>query len=580
MQEIKFIKKYTYILLLMFFVSTTFAQNEESALEFEIPHSFFNEMFRSPTDKHLVAWSGGVTVIVKNQSGKEIQVIGAIKTLEDFLNTELTNLARRQFKFNLNTPLKRITTPDDKSWAGHCGYDPYRNVTFNDIKNGKPAGWPPEITSEPWGLHLSKQTSKQGTLTNGKTGEKEVVSVYFHANSIYYYHKIKPQSLKGKINRDDNYKACGKIGMYRLGPGNSRFKKFADVSGGEFEFSDKLFLGDYQVQFTWLDGSFQVLEQHIVYDPFGNPEDLEYELETFEGEITGTLTDKETHKPVKNQKVKLQPVCTESGLPEKETKSGEDGKFKFTKVPTGVYNVITKGAPETQAGLTKKPNLRVGEILVKKNFKYDVFLHYNAPNFADVKLVWRNATIKFPEEDETPQFFDMMAFKASGDYNNPTGTDGEPLKIPYTTIIPGIGKQTLYGWPESETATPEIISVKSLVHDKTKGMVKFRVSLGEDALNSCNISQDNNGPIYLDVNFDLNGMYNAGGDLWMQVDVGTREDKVWNATRGNSLNGYPLAFKRYHFTSNEIEKFKNNEALQIFLTGQATLKIEFKPLEE
>jgi len=581
MKEIKLIKKYTYILLL-FFVSTTFAQNsyESSSIDVEIPTAFFKEMFRSPTDKHLVAWSGGLKVIVKNQSGQEIQVAGVIEYFEDYLNTELSNLERSQFKYNLNTPLKRVSSPDQKSWAGHCGYDPYRNISFNDIRNGKPAGWLPEITSEVWGLNLSKKTVKKGTLTNGKTGIKEAVSFHFKANSIYYYHKIKPQDLNGKIKRNDNYKACGKVGMFRYGPGHSRFKKFTKVEAGEFKFDKKLFLGDYQVQYLWLDGSSQVLEQHIVYDPFGNPEDLEYELETFEGEITGTLIDKETHKPVKNQKVKLQPVCESSGLPKKETTSDGEGKFKFAEVPTGVYYVVTKGAPETEAGLTKSPNLRVGEILVKPNSKYDIYATYTASGFAKAELVWRNATIMFPEDDEPIQFFDSRAFRASGNYENPMGTDGEPLKIPYTTIIPGIGKQTLYGWPESDTATPEVILVKSLARDKTKGMVKFRVDLDEDALNSCNISQDNNGPIYLELSFDLNGMYDAGDELWQQVDVGTREDKVWNATRGNSLNGYPLAFKRYYFTNNEIEKFKNGEAFEIFLKGQATLKIEFKPLEE
>ncbi|WP_299524055.1 hypothetical protein [uncultured Lutibacter sp.] len=580
MQETKFIKKYSYLIVL-FFVSITFAQNRADmrSIDVDIPTAFFNEMFRSPTDKHLVAWSGGLKVIVKNQEGKEIQVEGVIKYFEDYLNSELTNLGRRQFKYNLNTPIKRVSSPDKKSWAGHCGYDPYHNVTFNDIKNGANPQWPAEITSEVWGLNLSKKTVKQGTLTNGKTGIKEAVSFYFNANSIYYYHKIKPQDLKGKINRDDNYKACGKVGMYRLGPGHSRFKRYAEVEAGEFNFDKRLFLGDYQVQYLWPDGTFQVLEEYIVYDPFGNPVELEYELKTFVGKISGTLVHEETKKPVKNQKVTLKPVCEASEIPEKEKKTDGEGKFEFTEVPNGVYYVVTKGAPDTMAGLTKDPALRLREIEVKQNSKYDIYATYTAYGFAKAELVWRNATIKFPEEGESPQLFDMMAFRNSGDYDNPTGTDGEPLKIPYTTVVPGIGKQTLYAWPESETATPEVISVRSLVHDKTKGMIKFMVDLEEDALNTCNISQDNNGPIYLDIGFDLNGAYDAGKDLWMQVEVGTREDKVWNAMRGNSLNGHPLSFKRYHFKNDEIEKFKNGEALEIFLTGQATLKIEFRPLE-
>lgn len=576
-------KKIIFILL-AFMVFKLNAQNTETDLEFEVPQSFFNEMFRAPTDKYLVGWSGAVKIVVKNKSGEEVKIIGAIESLEDFLNSELTNLARRQFKFNLNTPKKRISTPDKITWAGHCGYDPYKNITFNDIKNGKPAGWPSEITAEPWALHLSKKTSKTGSYTNQKTGKKEFVSVFFHASSIYYYHKIKRQSLKGKVTRNDDYKACGKIAMKRLGPGISRFKKFADVEENKFEFIEQLFLGDYQVQYFWEDGTFQELEPHIVYDPFGNPEELEYELKTFEGEISGTLVDEETHKPVKNQKVTLKPFCDTSELPEQEKNTDENGEFKFTEVPNGVYYVVTKGAPDTMAGLTKDPTLRLREIEVKKNAKYDIFVTYNAPSFAKVKLLWRNATIKFPEDGEEIQFFDMMAFRASGANGHPNGTDGKPLGIPYSMVVPGIGKQTLYGWPESETATPEVIFATSLGGYKTYD--KFRVELAEDALNMCDILQDNNGPIYLELNFDLVGRYRDSKDengryVWQQEDVGCMDKLVDKITSGTGGSSYPVAFKQIIFTDAEIEKFKNSEEIErIISNGRATLKVEFKPLED
>lgn len=568
-------------MLLAFIVFKLNAQNTGIDLEYEIPKDFFNEMFRAPTDKYLVGWSGGVKIVVRTQSGQEIQIAGAIETVEDYLNRELTNLARRQFKYNLNTPLKRISTPDKISWAGHCGYDPYRNISFNDIKSGKPAGWPPEITSEPWGFNLSKKTSKTGRLVNNKTGEKETVSVFFHASSIYYYHKIKPQSLKGEITRDDNYKVCGTVKMHRFGPGHKDFDAETEVEASKFEFQNQLFLGDYQVQFLWEDGTFQVLEHHIVYDPFGNPEDLEYELETFEGEINGALVDEETKKPVKNQKVTLKPFCDTSELPEQETITNQDGEFEFIEVPNGVYTIVTKGAPNTKAGLTKDPILRLREIEVKQQAKYDILVTYTAPGFAKAKLLWANATIKFPDDNEKIQFFDMMSFRASGDYDNPTGTDGEPLKIPYTTVIPGIGKQTLYGWPENENATPEVIFVASL--GGYKSYDKFKINLSEDALNTCNISQIGNGPIYLDLNFDLTARYPlkvAPGGLWQQEDVGCKEDKEWNMTKGNSLNGYPLAFKQIKFTDAEIEKFKNSEEFErVISNGKATLKVVFKPLD-
>lgn len=569
--------KQLFFILIAFIVFKINAQNETTNINFEVPQSFFNEMFRGPSDKYLVAWTGGVSTIVKNKNGQEIQINGVINIVEDYLNTELTNLDRRYFKFNLNSPSKRITTPNGKTWAGRCGYNPYEGITYKDIMNGVIAGWPPELTTKVWALHASKITSKKGTYINPKSGKTEVISVYFNANSTFYYHKIKPQSLKGKITRDDDYKACGEIRMYRLGPGYPRFNKKTDVIADKFEFNKELFLGEYQVQYLWEDGTFEVLEQNYIYDPFSVlPDDLEYELKTFEGEISGTLVDKETHKPIKNQKVKLQPVCSESTLPEKETITDGEGKFKFSEVPKGVYNVVTKGASNTLAGLTKGPALRLREIEVKPNYKYDIYATYTASGFAKAELVWRAATIKFPEEGDKIQFFDMIAFKNSGDYDNPTGTDGEPLKIPYTTIIPGIGKQTLYGWPESETATPEVLSVSSLGGYKV--FPRFKVSLDEDALNSCNISQDNNGPIYLELNFDLSGRY-PNSTVWQQVDVGTREDKVWNATKGNSANGYPQSFKRYYFTKAEIEKFKNGELLEINLTGKANLKVEFKPLE-
>jgi len=578
MLEINFIKKYS-LLCMLFFVSISFAQNREntSEIDFDIPTEFFKEMFRSPSDQYLVAWNGGVKTIVKNQSGKEIQITGVIKIVEEYLNAELTKLSSSHFKFNLNTPTRRITLPDGKSWNGNCGYLPYKGGTYKVIPNGTQGDMPQEITTEVWAINKSKKTSKTGTYKNPKTNKTELVSVYFHANSSIYYHKIKPQSLKGKITRDDKYKACGKVKMVRLGPGNVDFEDDTEVKVGDFEFSEQLFLGDYKVQYIWPDGTTKVLEKHIVYDPFLNPTDLEYELETFVGEISGTLVDEETKKPVKNQKLKLKPVCSESELPEKETKSDSAGKFKFTEVPTGVYNIITTGADETEAGFTEGSKLNVGEILVK-NSKYDIYATYTASGFAKAALVWRAATIKFLDEDETPQFFDMVAFRESGDYDNPTGTDGEPLTIPYTTVIPGIGKQTLYGWPENESAIPEVISVSSL---GGKGVfAAFKVSLEEDALNTCNISQDNNGPIYLDINFDLTGRY-PNSTVWQQVDVGCKEDKVWNTTNGRSLNGYPLAFKQIKFTEAEIEKFKNSEEFERTLSnGGATLKIEFKPLEE
>lgn len=50
-------KKILKIVLLLFF-NGSFSQNESSSIEVELPADFFKEMFRTPSDKYLVAWSG------------------------------------------------------------------------------------------------------------------------------------------------------------------------------------------------------------------------------------------------------------------------------------------------------------------------------------------------------------------------------------------------------------------------------------------------------------------------------------------------------------------------------------------
>ncbi len=211
---------------------------------------------------------------------------------------------------------------------------------------------------------------------------------------------------------------------------------------------------------------------------------------------------------------------------------------------------------------------------------YDIFVTYNAPGFANVELVWKKAKIRFPEEGKEIQFFDAMSYRRNGgDLNgHPNGTDGKPLDIPYTMVVPGIGRQTLYGWPENENATPEIISIKSLGGNGV--YADFKVSLAEDALNACNISQIGDGPIYMELSFDLSGRY-PQSSVWQQVDVGCREDQEYRITGGRSEGNYPVNFQQIKFSEKEIEKFKTFEAFEKTLSnGKATLKIEFKISEE
>ena len=294
--------------------------------------------------------------------------------------------------------------------------------------------------------------------------------------------------------------------------------------------------------------------------------------------VTGQVfEDKEFTTPLKNAELTLKPSCEDADncmFEVENVKTDSEGVFEFKNVPKGGYTLYYK---DQEVGEVKNCNfqeteLDAGEFYIAS--KYDIVVTYTAPSFAKSQLLWANTTIRFPEEGKPVQKFDMIAFRNSGNYDAPTGTDGKPFTIPYATVIPGIGLQTLYGWPENESTIPEVIFVASLGGYKVFN--KFRIALEEDALNTCNISQDNNGPIYLDLNFDLVGKY-SNSAVWQQVDVGCLDDKEWNITKGNSLNGYPLAFKRIKFTEAEIDKFKKSEEFERILSnGKATLKIEFK----
>ncbi|MCL3781908.1 hypothetical protein EMN47_16100 [Prolixibacteraceae bacterium JC049] len=568
--------------ILLFFTVLLFYQvNAQTNIEVEIPKAFLNEMFRSPNDKYLVAWSGGVQMAITNKSGEVIQSQGVITAVEDFLNSEFTQLTRRHFKYNLKTPPKRITTPDNRKWAAHCGYDPNRNISFQDIRMGKGRDWPEQITTDVWGLNFSKKTSIPATIIDEKSGKRDVITVALQATSIFYYHKNERQDLKGEIKRTDGYKLCGKVGMYRLGPGRHRFKVYTELDTNQFEFTQKLYLGDYMVQYLWPDGTFVELDPHIVYDPFGNPQELSYEIETFKGEITGSLKNKETFEWVKNQQVKLKPECEDSGLPEMTTTSDENGKFTFSNVPTGVYIVETRGAEPRNAGLTDKsnPKVNLGEIRVNIESKYDVFLTYNAPNFSFAKVVWENVEVAFPVDNKEIQTLDISSYNGDESEDMITGTDGKPIKLPYQMKVPGMGTEIFYGLPEEEYGRPKVISVKKL-GSGYKTFDGFSICLEEDALNDFVIHKVSTSGITIDFSFDLRGY--AEGRQIMQLDVSTISQMETKMLGTENYRAQPLLFPSIKLNQVAIEKLRNGEEMEFYSNsssplGNATVTIQFQP---
>ena len=203
---------------------------------------------------------------------------------------------------------------------------------------------------------------------------------------------------------------------------------------------------------------------------------------------------------------------------------------------------------------------------------YDIYAYYNAPGFVKAGVVWRNNTIRFPDKDNQPQVFDVMAYERGGERGEPKGTDGKPLKIPYSMTMPMIGKQTFYGHPENEYETPEVLYLKSL--GGPNGIPAFELNKKHDALNSCHIVRTNGGPIYLELSFDLNGI---SGDVKMQYAI-----RSINNTLGHmNLPAFPTNFKPIRFSTEDIEHFKKFEKVEKTISnGKATLKVKFVPHQQ
>lgn len=199
--------------------------------------------------------------------------------------------------------------------------------------------------------------------------------------------------------------------------------------------------------------------------------------------------------------------------------------------------------------------------------RYDVYAYYTAPKYVKAAVVWRNVTIRFPGEGQTPQELVYSPALENKSMDEIKGTDGKPLKIPFSMMLPGYGKRTLYGIPQNEYSTPEILYVTSLMKD-----VPFSVDLSHNALNSCEIIKMDNGPVYLDLSFDL---YMGNLPEALQNTVRCWDPKVMK------MMGHTLA--RYHFptayiTEKDIENFKKFTKVEKTLSnGKATLRLEFIP---
>jgi hypothetical protein len=212
---------------------------------------------------------------------------------------------------------------------------------------------------------------------------------------------------------------------------------------------------------------------------------------------------------------------------------------------------------------------------------YDIYATYHAPGFAHAELVWQKAKIRFPDEGDEMQFFDRTAYiQCGGHGENPTGTDGKPLDIPFAMDVPGIGKITNYGAPENNI--PRVISIHSL--GAYQGQARFKIQKTEEALNMCEMTQKGDGSVYLDLSFDLFAGGSSSNTDWVQHTVSCVEDGIIsNRDKVSIINRspYPTAFGQITISEVDIENFKGFEEFEKTISnGRATLKIEFKISEE
>ncbi len=560
-------KKYfvAFVFLIMIFLPLSAQTGNKNSggdkSEFEIPAAFFDQMFRAPSDDFLVAWHAGVKIALMDSKGGTSTYSGSILPLEKFLNEGYNELFNSYFNFSMKDGKKQIVSPDEKVWAARCGLKSTRNINISTATGKEIKAFPAEITAEPW----SKSFTVKRTYVDSESNQKIVEIYRLEATSIYYYDKSE-NGLKGSVKRDDGYQLCGKMLFQRRGPGlGGTVVEETNIENEKFHFEKVLHRGDYQVSFMWPHGGRIILDEDFVYNPTDSKMTPEFTISAFTGHVKSRVVYKDSDVPVKNYHVKIVPICPVSGLPEKETKTDENGDYHFNNIPAGEYYIVVHGSENrlalvTKNGITAKP--KDSEISVN----YDIYAYYNAPGFVKAGVVWRNTTIRFPDKNNPPQVFDVMAYERAGGTGEPKGTDGKPLNVPFSMIVPMIGKQTLYSRPEDEYETPELLYAKSLGY-----LHVFRLNKKQDALNSCHIVRTNGGSIHLELGIDLNGV---NGDVKMQYAIHSTN----NTLRYINITSFPTNFKAIRFSKEDIEQFKKFEKVEKMLSnGKATLKVEFMP---
>lgn len=242
------------------------------------------------------------------------------------------------------------------------------------------------------------------------------------------------------------------------------------------------------------------------------------------------------------------------------------------------YDIFTL-TQEQELSTINKIKIKEEQITFACEAKYDVFVHYNAPNFVDVKLVWENVEVKFPKNSKDVQTLDISGMKEYEPMSEIKGTDGKPLKLPYKITVPGMGLQIFYGLPENEYSTPNVMSIKRL-GTALGTFNQFYIEQEEDALNDFMIHQLNEDDILLHFSFDLFGRIQETGI--MQLTVATVEPEVMYGLGTHMTDAYPINFKPIRLDAVQIEQLSNGQELKVHRStsspnGNSTVVIEFKP---
>lgn len=442
--------KYLSLVFFIFSFAFAFSQeelNEDWKIEVELPADFLSHVFRPATDKYLVAWHGSVKLKSITSTGGDKNIAGGIDWLAPELNKGLNKVFSAYFNYNMKDGQAELIGPDNTVWAARCGLKSQNNINISPLTGEDLGGFPGTIESDVEGFNYTLKSFANNT----KTGEKRILQIYLQTNSIYYYDKT-PGDLDGSLTRADGYKLCGNVVFERLGPKSTdQLKEETAVEDEAFEFKEQLVRGDYKVSYQWLCGDLTELCPDFVYNPTArHKEDAHWEIEKSNIKVKGRVVFKSDgvneKQGVKACTVKLKPVCEESGLPELQTTSDENGFYEFEDVPLGEYRVVVSGAQDVDA---KHTNPDRNELKVEDSelsVLYDVTLTFNAPGFYEAQVVWPNTNIRFPKQGEPiPK---LMITDMGEDFN------GQGLTPPMTIFYRNRNTGTYFNFNEDEFDKP------------------------------------------------------------------------------------------------------------------------------